>query len=107
MPLPARREPRPPTSSKAVWRDFLRDRRDEIRQILGLPRVDDASIRKMFLDFVARSIQPSYYTTSLYRDDSGKWFVHLEVRNGVSKGRRVEWSIDAFRQCVEQLKVFV
>jgi len=46
------------------------------------------------------AIQPSYYTTSLYRDDSGKWSVHLEVRNGVSKGRRVEWSKDAFRQCI-------
>ena len=53
------------------------------------------------------AIQPSYYTTSLYRDDGGKWFVHLEVRNGVSKGRRVEWTKDAFRQCIEQLTVFV
>ena len=38
---------------------------------------------------------------------SGKWFIHLEVRNGVSKGRRVKWSNDAFRECIEQLKVFV
>jgi len=53
------------------------------------------------------AIQPSYYTTSLYRDDSGNWYVYLEVRNGVSKGKRVEWSGDAFHQCIEQLKVFV
>jgi hypothetical protein len=53
------------------------------------------------------TIQPSYYTTSLYRDDSGNWYVHLEVRNGVSNGKRVEWGRDAFRQCIEQLRVFV
>jgi hypothetical protein len=53
------------------------------------------------------AIQPSYYTTSLYREDSGKWYVHVEVRNGVSQGKRVEWGKDAFRQCIEQLKVFV
>lgn len=53
------------------------------------------------------AVQPSYHTSSLYRDDSGKWYVHLEIRNGVSKGTRVEWSQDAFRQCVEELKVLV
>jgi hypothetical protein len=53
------------------------------------------------------AIQPSYYTTSLYRGDDGNWSVHLEVQNGVSKGTRVDWSKDAFRQCIEQLKVFV
>ena len=53
------------------------------------------------------AMEPSYCTTSLYRDDSGKWYVHLEVRNGVSKGKRVEWSKDAFRQCIERLRVFV
>jgi hypothetical protein len=53
------------------------------------------------------AIQPSYFTTSLYRDDSGNWYVHLEVRNGVSEGKRVEWCRDAFRQCIEQLRAFV
>jgi hypothetical protein len=53
------------------------------------------------------AIQPSYDTTSLYRDDSGNWYVHLEVRNGISKGKRVAWSRDAFRQCIEQLGAFV
>jgi len=52
------------------------------------------------------AIQPSYYTTSLYRDDSGNWYVHLEVRNGVSTGKREEWGKDSFRQCIEQLRVF-
>jgi hypothetical protein len=52
------------------------------------------------------AVQPSYHTSSLYRDDSGKWYVHLEIRNGVSKGNRVEWSKDAFHRCVEELKVF-
>jgi hypothetical protein len=53
------------------------------------------------------AIQPSYDTTSLYRDAAGTWFVHLDINNGVSKGRRVEWSRDAFRQCIEQLRVLV
>jgi len=53
------------------------------------------------------AIQPSYYATSLYRDDSGDWYVHLDVHNGVSRGKRVRWSRDAFRDCIEQLRVFV
>jgi len=53
------------------------------------------------------AIQPSYYATSLYRDDSGTWYVHLEVQNGVSKGKRVSWSKDAFHQCIEQLRVLI
>jgi len=52
-------------------------------------------------------IQPSYHTTSLYRDDSRKWFVHLEVSNGVSQGKRVEWSREAFYECFEELRTFV
>lgn len=53
------------------------------------------------------AIQPSYHTTSLYRDDSGKWFVQLEVSNGVSHGKRVEWGKDAFYKCLEELRAFV
>jgi hypothetical protein len=53
------------------------------------------------------SIQPSYYTTSMYRDDKGVWYVHLNVRRGVAHGRRVKWSRKAFHACIEQLKVLV
>jgi hypothetical protein len=53
------------------------------------------------------AIQPSYQTTSLYRDDSGKWHVHLDVLNGVSRGKCVEWNRDAFYQCIEQLRALV
>lgn len=53
------------------------------------------------------AVQPSYQTTSLYRDDAENWYVHLEVRNGVSRGRREEWSKDAFYKCVEQLRALV
>lgn len=53
------------------------------------------------------AIQPSYYTTSLYRDDALNWYVHLEIRNGFSHGKRVPWDKDAFRECLEQLRVFV
>jgi hypothetical protein len=53
------------------------------------------------------SVQPSYNTSSLYRDDSGKWHVHLEIRNGVAHGTRVDWSKDAFLRCIEELRVLV
>ena len=53
------------------------------------------------------AVQPSYQTTSLYRDDSGKWYVHVEIRNGVSQGKREEWSRDAFYQCIQQLSALV
>ena len=53
------------------------------------------------------AIQPSYHTTSLYRDDSGMWFVHLDVGNGVSHGKRVEWGKDAFYECFNELRAFV
>jgi hypothetical protein len=53
------------------------------------------------------ALQPSYSATSLYRDDNGTWYVHLEVRNGVSEGKREEWSKDAFRQCIERLSTLV
>jgi superfamily II DNA or RNA helicase len=36
-------------------------RTEEIRQTLGLPRVDDASIRELFLDFVKRMYMSSSY----------------------------------------------
>jgi hypothetical protein len=53
------------------------------------------------------ALQPSYNTTSLYRDDSGIWYVHLEVPNGVSEGKREPWGKDAFRQCIDHLSTFV
>lgn len=53
------------------------------------------------------AIQPSYQTTSLYRDFGGIWHVHLGIQNGVSKGKPVEWSKEAFHQCIEQLRVLV
>jgi superfamily II DNA or RNA helicase len=40
---------------------FLRDRAEEIRQTLDLPRVDDQTIRSLFLDFVARMDMSSSY----------------------------------------------
>ncbi len=40
---------------------FVPDRVEEIRETLGLPRVDDASIRELFLAFVARMDMASSY----------------------------------------------
>jgi superfamily II DNA or RNA helicase len=40
---------------------FQRERAEEVRQTLGLPRVDDESIRSLFLDFVTRMDMSSSY----------------------------------------------
>src|SRR5207248_731589 len=40
---------------------FLRERTEEIRQTLDLPRVDDSSIKGLFLDFVTRMDMSSSY----------------------------------------------
>ena len=49
------------TLGEKTYHYFLRERVEEIRQLLGLPRVDDASIRELFLDFVARMDMSSSY----------------------------------------------
>jgi superfamily II DNA or RNA helicase len=49
------------TLSERTYYYFLQERAEEIRQALGLPRVDDASIRELFLDFVARMDMSSSY----------------------------------------------
>ncbi len=57
---------------------FLRKRIEEIRESLGLPRVDDASIRDLFLEFVERMDMSSSYKPVLllaildHVDDSGR-----------------------------------
>lgn len=56
------------------------------------------------LDF---TIQPSYNTTSMYRDDRGIWYLHLDVGKGLANGRRVKWKRNAFYACIGQLKVLV
>ena len=40
---------------------FVPERAEEIRETMGLPRVDDASIRDLFLEFVARMDMSSSY----------------------------------------------
>ena len=49
------------TLGERTYYYFLRERAEEIREALGLPRVDDASIRELFLDFVARMDMSSSY----------------------------------------------
>jgi hypothetical protein len=53
------------------------------------------------------TIQPSYNTTSMYRADSGIWYLHLDVGKGLANGRRLKWKRDAFYTCIGQLKVLV
>lgn len=50
------------------------------------------------------SIQPSYYTTSLYRDLDGTWYAHHGVGQAVNSGSREPWNPDTFRKCVEELR---
>jgi hypothetical protein len=52
------------------------------------------------------ALQPSYHTTSMYRDDNGVWHVHLDIGKGLANGHRVEWNRGSFLSCVEQLRAF-
>ena len=49
------------TLGERTYHYFLRDRAEEIREALGLPRVDDASIRELFLEFAERMDMSSSY----------------------------------------------
>ncbi len=44
-----------------IYHYFRRERTEEIREILGLPRVDDESIRGLFLEFVKKMDMSSSY----------------------------------------------
>lgn len=50
------------------------------------------------------SIQPSFYLTSLFRYYDGRWYVHLDVGQGVKSARTEPWSKDSFRRSVEELR---
>jgi superfamily II DNA or RNA helicase len=66
------------TLGERTYHYFLRDRAEEIREALNLPRVDDASIRELFLDFVERMDMSSSYKPVMLRaildqvDDRGR-----------------------------------
>jgi superfamily II DNA or RNA helicase len=66
---------------------FVPERGEEIRATLGLPRVDDASIRELFLEFVARMDMSSSYKPVLLRamlseiDENGRARVDDVVRH--------------------------
>jgi hypothetical protein len=49
------------------------------------------------------SIQPSFYTISLYRDYGGVWHAHHDVGQGANAGKRDVWSKDTLRKCVDEL----
>ena len=50
------------------------------------------------------AIQPSYYTTTLYRSFDDRWYVHLDVGQGVKEGRREAWEKASFTRAVEELR---
>jgi hypothetical protein len=49
------------------------------------------------------SVQPSFYTISLYRDFDGIWHAHHAVGQGANTGKRDKWDKEPLRQCVEEL----
>lgn len=49
------------TLGERIYYYFRDDRAEEVRQQLGLPRVDDASIRELFLEFVKRMDMATSY----------------------------------------------
>jgi hypothetical protein len=49
------------------------------------------------------SVQPSFYTISLYRDFGGLWQAHHDVGQGTTGGKRDVWSKDTLKKCVEEL----
>lgn len=53
------------------------------------------------------AIQPSYYTTSVYRGDDGQWYTHLDAGKDVSGGQRVPWNEKAFLAGIQQLETLV
>jgi hypothetical protein len=50
------------------------------------------------------SVQPSFYTISLYRDYDGGWHAHHDVGQGANTGKRDLWSKDTFKKCLEELE---
>lgn len=66
------------TLGERTYHYFLRERAEEIRETLGLPQVDDASIRDLFFEFVERMDMSSSYKPVLLlalldqADDSGR-----------------------------------
>jgi hypothetical protein len=50
------------------------------------------------------SIQPSFYVTSIYRNMDGRWYVHLDVRQGVHGAKKEPLTHDSFRRAVADLR---
>ncbi|MBW3539299.1 MAG: hypothetical protein KY476_03440 [Planctomycetes bacterium] len=50
------------------------------------------------------SIQPSFDLTGLYRDFSGKWYVHLGIGQPPTNPRSEPWTRETFRAAVEELR---
>ena len=50
------------------------------------------------------SIQPSFYSTSIYRHLDRIWYVHLDVNQGVRSARREVLGRDSFRKSIDGLR---
>jgi hypothetical protein len=70
------------TLGERTYYYFLRERVEEVRQALGLPRVDDSTIRELFLDFVVKMDMSSSYKPVLLLaildnvDEHGRASIH-------------------------------
>ncbi len=50
------------------------------------------------------AILPLYYVSTLYRYFDGRWYVHLEVGQGVHEGRGIPWDKTALVKAVGELR---
>jgi hypothetical protein len=50
------------------------------------------------------ALQPSYYTTSLYRNFDGRWYIPMDMAQGIEVAKGVPWDKQSFMASVEELR---
>jgi hypothetical protein len=104
-------------AGKRGWR-CRRTEKDLFESLLGpyaLPQSELYAEQHLFvLDPVARfvpgaigsfdlALQPSMYTTTIYRNYDGSWNVHLHPGGAVRNGQDVPWGEEAFQEAITEL----
>ncbi len=104
-------------AGKRGWRS-RRTEKELVESLLGpytLPQSELYAEQHLFvLDPVARfvpgaigsfdlALQPSMYTTTIYRNYDGSWNVHIHLGGAVRNGQDVPWGEEAFQEAVAEL----
>ena len=104
-------------AGKRGWRS-RRTEKELVESLLGsytLPQSELYAERHLFvLDPVARfvpgaigsfdlALQPSMYTTTIYRNYDRSWNVHLHPAGAMRNGQDVPWGEEAFQEAVAEL----